>query len=141
MSVLEMLPGTPERLLARIDAKSSLKLRRVLRGLCRELDAMFAGLWTTTSAHGDVLIEYAGEISYAPAIYPYVSTSQPTFDRVRAADTCEHDAVLHRPRLGRGQPTLGLIVVSFGDMSANVIYDIVEHFADEIEGVLADVVG
>lgn len=135
MSVAERMPGTGDWLLERIDARVELKLRKELRRLQHDLDAVFAGLWVATT-RGDVLVEFAGEIAVAPSSCPFVHTSVPTFETFVGADGLQYDAVVHRPRLGRGMPHLGLLVANAAEIAANVLFDAVAASGERIEEAL-----
>lgn len=137
MSVAERIPGTGDWLLARIDARVELKLRKELRRLQHDLDAIFAGLWVATT-RGDILVEFAGEIAVAPSSCPFVHTSVPTFETFVGADGLQHDAVVHRPRLGRGMPRLDLLVVDAAGADSAALFDAVESGSERVEEILVD---
>lgn len=138
MSAAERIPGTGDWLLARIDARAELKLRKELRRLQHDLDAVFVGLWVAT-ARGDVLVEFAGEIAVAPPSCPFVHTTVPTFETFVGADGLQHDAVVHRPRLGRGMPRLDLLVADAGELEARALFDAAAGSAERLEEILVDV--
>ncbi|MCZ7679832.1 MAG: hypothetical protein M5U28_14135 [Sandaracinaceae bacterium] len=140
MSVLGLLGHTPERLLARIDARVQLKLRKELRRLQRDAGLLFVGLWVTRTAHGDVLVEFGGESVVAPQRYPVVATNMPTLDTFRGADGEEHEAVLYRPRLGRGMPRLGLLAADVRGLHAPPLYDAIEQLGDAVEEILVEAI-
>lgn len=135
MSVAERIPGTGDWLLARIDARVELKLRKELRRLQREVGLLFVGLWVS-STRGDVLIEFSGESAIAPQRYPFVTTSVPTQEVFRGSDGEEHDAVLYRPRLGRGMPQLGLLAADVRGLDVSALFDAVEQLGDDVEDIL-----
>ncbi|MFO0684927.1 MAG: hypothetical protein U0234_22910 [Sandaracinus sp.] len=135
MSILELLPNTAEHLLSRIDARTELKLRRELRRLQRDVGLLFVGLWVS-STRGDVLIEFAGESAIAPQRYPFITTSAPTLEPFRGSDGEDHEAVVYRPRLGRGMPQLGLLAADVRGLDASPLYDAVEGTGDAVEEIL-----
>jgi hypothetical protein len=139
VSVAERLPGTGDWLLARIDVRVELQLRRELRRLQRDLDAVFAGLWVATIS-GDVLVEFAGEMAVAPAQCPFVEPTVPTFETFVGADGTHHDAVVHRPRLGRGMPRLSMLVADAARTEAAELFDAIESSAERIEDILVGAV-
>lgn len=140
MSGLELLPRSPEWLLARIDARTELRLRRALRGLQRDIGLLFVGLWVTTTS-GDVLIEFSGESAVAPRRYPFVLTNSPTLESFGGPDGTDHEAVVYRPRIGRGMPRLGLLAADVRGLDAPALYDAVERLGDTVEEILVSVVG
>lgn len=135
MSVAERIPGAGDWLLARIDARAELKLRKELRRLQREVGLLFVGLWVS-STRGDILIEFSGEAAIAPQRYPFVSSSVPTLEVFRGSDGEEHDAVLYRPRLGRGMPPLGLLAADVRGLDGSALFDTVEQLGDAVEEIL-----
>ncbi|MGE0790071.1 MAG: hypothetical protein AB7S26_30640 [Sandaracinaceae bacterium] len=135
MSVVERIPGTGDWLLASIDARVELRLRKELRSAQRDLDAVFAGLWVTT-IRGDVLVEFAGELAVAPEGCPLVHTTIPTFETFVGVDGLHHDAVIHRPRLGRGMPRLSVLVADPAGMSSAELFDAVEASTERVEEIL-----
>lgn len=140
MSVAERIPGTGDWLLARVDARVELKLRKELRRLQRDLDAIFVGLWVAAT-RSDVLLEFAGEIAIAPSRCPSVSSTAPSFETLLCADGAEHDAIVHRPRLGRRMPQIVLAAVETGVAAAPVLFDVVEDSGERIEELLVGAAG
>lgn len=130
-----MLPGSAEWLLARIDAHVALMLRKELRRIQRDLDAVFAGLWLTTT-RGDVLVEFAGEVAFAPPNCPLVQATVPIFEEYVSADGLQHEAVVHRPRLGRGMPRLALLIADPRGHGNPVVFDAVEASGERVEEIL-----
>ena len=129
-----MIPGTSEWLLARVNVRVEIKLRKELRRLQREMDATVAGLWVD-AGRAEVLVEFAGEIGVAPERCPYVTTTVPTFETFVGADGTEHDAVVHRPRLGRAGPGLRLLVADAA-LDAAARFDAVAASGERIEEIL-----
>lgn len=134
MSAADLLRGTGDWLLVRIDPRTALKLRKELRRLQRDLDAIFVGLWVSTT-RGDVLVEYAGEHAIAPESCPFIASTVPSFETVRGADGDDYAAVLHRPRLGRDMPRLSLLAMMNDDAAA---FDVVEEAGERLEAILVE---
>lgn len=139
MSIAERIPGTGDWLLARVDARTELNLRKELRRLQREVGLLFVGLWVS-STRGDVLIEFSGESATAPQRYPFITTSVPTLDSFRGLDGVDHDAVVYRPRLGRGMPHLGLLAADVRGLEASGLYDAMEQLGDAVEEILVSAI-
>lgn len=135
MSALAGVPGTVEWLLVSIDLRAQAAVRRELRRLLREVDAMFAGVWIRGPQE---LIAFAGECAAAPVQYPDVASTVVSTAAVRDTSGQEYDAVVVPPQLGRSMPRLGLIAV--GVTAGPDVFEAVEACAERVEAIIVDAI-
>lgn len=123
-------------ILERLDVRAQREMRRVLRTYEQALDARLVAVFATgpSAPHG-VLMEYHGDDAVMPRPFPFIASSIPSHETVACVDGDEHAAVVHRFRIGRGLPALGIVVLDVGALGPTVL-DAVEECADKIEDIV-----
>lgn len=137
MSVLSILPGTRQWLLARLDLRVLFALRTELRALVAMTDASYAGLFITRAPGPSTdELEWAGEHVLGPRALPELRSTMPSFGDVVCRDGDARHSVIHRVRLGRQMPQLGLSVVDPGPGAASSVFEVVELSAHRLEEIV-----
>jgi hypothetical protein len=128
--------GTMAWVLDRVDIRTQRELRCVLRSYERRLDARLIALYATgPSAPRGLLLEHHGDDAIMPRPFPLISSSVASYETVHGADGDDHEAVVHRIRIGRGLPPLGIVVVDM-DAEGPAALNAVEDCADEVEEIV-----
>jgi len=124
-----------ERMLANLGPADLLAIRRVLRELVREADALLAVL-----ALDQVVVEFAGDDSVMPKRFPRLERSVPCFDGCVCVDGEEHDVCFVKVRTVRRMPSYGLVVVESRSMDTGKMFELLEGGMEKLEEmvVLAD---
>lgn len=121
--------------LAKVSAPTQLRLRRLLREACRDLDAVFAGVWLVDRAYTGERLEYGGDPRLGPAKIPIAESEVASFTTIVDASADTHGAVICGGRLGRFYPSLSVVVVDPGSPNARLL-EAVEELVWAIEEVV-----
>ncbi len=87
-------------------------------------------------AVGDEVLDLAGDDALLPRRLPFLDRSAPGLERTTLRDETEGEVVVARLRIWRGWPIVGLHVFEPGRMRAEVLVELVERAAEEIEDVV-----
>lgn len=120
-----------ERMLASLGAADLLAIRRVLRDLTRESDALLAVL-----ALDQVIVEFAGDDSVMPRRFPRLERSVPCFERCVGVDGVDHDVGFVKVRTIRRMPSYGLFVVEPARMDSARLFELLEGGVEGAEAAL-----
>lgn len=134
------IPGTLDWLNARLDLRGRRELRAILRRLERACDARLAVLWASETYAKNAVIEYSGDDAVMPPALPELASSIPSREVLRDRHGEQHDAVVHKIRLGGGVPILGAAIVVPGVEDPNELFDAIERAGAAVEGVLVEAV-
>lgn len=134
------IPRTLDWLNARLDLRGHRELRAILRSLERECDARLAVLWASETYAKNAVVEFSGDDAVMPPTLPELASSIPSRDVLRDRYGEQHDAVIHKIRLGGGVPTLGAAIVVPGEEDPERLFDAIERAGEAIERALVEAV-
>lgn len=131
--------STAEWLLGKLDLHAQLELRRVLRELDRRSDARMVSVWVIELDGTPRLVEYAGDDAVRPRALPRATESVPSYATLTCRGGEAHEAVVHRVRLGRGMPSVLLVLVD-AHLHGPGPMKLVEDYGERVEQIIVDAV-
>jgi hypothetical protein len=132
MSVFD-LPGSPEWLLRRIDARTELRIRKELRRLEREADARLVVTWIVGQK---AAVAYAGDFDVVPHPLPDLRSTVPSHDDVTLLHGEREQAVVHQIIVGRGITKMAVAIVAPGVTENATLFDLIADTAERIEEIV-----
>ena len=124
-------PTEKERMIDALERADLLAIRRVLRALSREADALLAVL-----ALDQTIVEFAGDDSVMPKKFPRLERSVPCFDGCLGVDGEEHDVGFVKVRTLRGMPSYGVFVVEPRPMVTGKLFELLEGAMERLEEIV-----
>jgi hypothetical protein len=125
-----------DRVEALLGAQQRLQVRRILRALRRDLEALLAALVVE-----DEVLDFVGELEHQPRRLPRVELVAPAQDAVELRDGTVGRLLTAQARLVRGWPRLTLLVVEPGDLEFSAAAAILERATEKLEDLLLPLVG